>query len=58
MAKAPESVLVGSSLSIALNASGFGLQPRNRGFSDGETLDLGRHRLRFMETPTCITGTR
>jgi flavorubredoxin len=51
IAKAPESVLVGSSLSIALNASGFGLHTRTRGFSDGETLDLGRHRLRFMETP-------
>jgi flavorubredoxin len=51
MAQAPDSVLVGSALSISLNASGFGLHTRTRGFRDGDTLDLGRHRLRFMETP-------
>ena len=52
MAAAPGSELVGSALSIQLNAYGFGLAPeRVRGFTDGETLDLGRHRLRFLETP-------
>ena len=51
MAQAPESQLVGSALSIILNASGFGLQTRTRGFTDGETLELGSHRLRFLETP-------
>lgn len=51
MAQAPQSQLVGSALSIILNASGFGLQTRTRGFTDGETLELGRHRLRFLETP-------
>lgn len=48
---APESELIGSLLSIQLNASGFGLTERVRGFRDGETLDLGKHKLRFVETP-------
>ncbi len=51
MSQAKDSVLIGSALSIALNASGFGLQTRTCGFRDGETLDLGEHKLRFMETP-------
>jgi flavorubredoxin len=51
MSRAPGSQLVGSALSIALNAAGFGLHERTRGFRDGETLELGRHRLRFLETP-------
>jgi flavorubredoxin len=48
---APEAELVGSALSIQLNARGFGVTSRVRGFQDGETLELGRHTLRFMETP-------
>jgi flavorubredoxin len=51
MTRAKDSELVGSVLSITLNASGFGLQTRTRGFRDGESLDLGAHKLRFMETP-------
>ncbi len=51
MAQAPESQLVGSALSIMLNASGFGLHTRTEGFTDGQALDLGKHRLRFLETP-------
>jgi flavorubredoxin len=51
MAQAPSAELVGSAMSIGLNAVGFGVQHRVRGFADGETLDLGRHRLRFLETP-------
>jgi flavorubredoxin len=43
--------LVGSDLSIALNAKGFGVPHRTLGMRDGDTLDLGRHRLRFLETP-------
>jgi flavorubredoxin len=43
--------LVGSALSIQLNARGFGVTERVRGFKDGETLALGRHTLRFLETP-------
>ena len=51
MSQAMDSELVGSELSIALNARGFGLHTRTRGFRDGDTLDLGAHKLRFMETP-------
>ena len=51
MADAPGAELVGSALSVQLNASGFGVHERVRGFKDGETLELGRHTLRFLETP-------
>jgi flavorubredoxin len=51
MAEAPQSELNGSMLSIQLNAFGFGITERVRGFRDGETLDLGKHKLRFLETP-------
>src|SRR4051794_38190404 len=51
MAEAKGSELVGSALSIALNAPGFGVMNRVRGFQDGERLELGQHTLRFMETP-------
>ena len=51
MTEAKDAELVGSALSIALNARGFGVHERVRGFQDGETLDLGRHKLRFLETP-------
>jgi flavorubredoxin len=51
MADAPQAELVGSALSIALNARGFGVSERIRGFTNDETLELGRHTLRFMETP-------
>jgi flavorubredoxin len=51
MAEATSAELVGSAMSIGLNAVGFGVQHRVRGVTDGETLDLGRHRLRFLETP-------
>jgi len=50
-AEAPESTLVGSALSVGLNLSGWDYQGKVQGFADGETLDLGRHRLRFIETP-------
>jgi flavorubredoxin len=51
MRDAPKSQLVGSELSIVLNARGFGLQTRTRGFTDGQKLQLGSHKLRFLETP-------
>ncbi len=51
MQKAPRAELIGSALSIQLNATGFGLSERVRGFTDGERLELGRHTLRFLETP-------
>jgi flavorubredoxin len=43
--------LVGSALSIQLNARGFGAEKRALGFEDGQTLELGKHTLRFLETP-------
>ena len=51
LAGAPQAELVGSALSIQLNARGFGVHDRVRGCMDGETLELGRHTLRFLETP-------
>jgi flavorubredoxin len=51
MRDAPGAELVGSALSIQVNARGFGLTERVRGFEDGQTLSLGRHTLRFLETP-------
>jgi flavorubredoxin len=51
MAEARSSQLVGSRLSIMLNAYGFGIQARTLGFTDGDRLELGRHKLRFLETP-------
>jgi flavorubredoxin len=51
MADAPGAELVGSDMSIILNASGFGVHERVRGFRDGDKLELGRHTLRFLETP-------
>ena len=51
MAEAKQSELIGSALSIGLNAYGFGLTERVRGFTDGEKLELGKHTLRFLETP-------
>jgi flavorubredoxin len=51
MKEAPKSELIGSLLSIQLKAIGFGLADRACGFRDGETLDLGTHKLVFLETP-------
>lgn len=51
MAEAPSAELVGSDMSIILNSSGFGMHERVRSFRDGEKLELGRHTLRFLETP-------
>src|SRR4051812_22229229 len=51
MREAPNAELVGSALSIQLNARGFGVTDRVRGFEDGQTMSLGRHTLRFLETP-------
>ena len=51
LAEAPDAQLVGSALSIQLNARGFGAEERALGFMDGQTLELGKHTLRFLETP-------
>jgi len=48
---APESTLVGSALSVDLNLGGWSYRGKTWGFRDGELLDLGTHKLRFLETP-------
>jgi flavorubredoxin len=50
-AGAPGSTLIGSAMSIGLNLEGWDFQGATQGFADGQVLDLGRHRLRFLETP-------
>ena len=49
--EAPSARVVGSHLSIQLNARGFGKGERADGYLDGQVLDLGKHRLRVVETP-------
>ena len=53
MAEAPNAQLVGCDLSAVLSLSSFGFTcaDRVRGVRDGDTIDLGRHSLRFLETP-------
>jgi flavorubredoxin len=51
LAEAPGSTLVGSALSAGLNLAGWDYRGKVQGVSDGETLELGTHRLRFLETP-------
>jgi flavorubredoxin len=48
---APDSTLACSALSNALNLSGWNFGGRVEGHVDGEVIDLGRHKLRFLETP-------
>lgn len=48
---APDSTLVGSALSVDLNLSGWSYRGKTQGLREGEVLDLGRHKLRFLETP-------
>ena len=51
LSEAPRAQLIGSDLSIILNARGFGVAHAVRGFRDGDVLHLGEHTLRFLETP-------
>jgi flavorubredoxin len=48
---APGSTLACSALSVGLNLSGWNYGGRVEGHSDGEVIDLGDHKLRFLETP-------
>jgi flavorubredoxin len=48
---APGSALACCDLSVALNLSGWNYQGRVEGHREGEDIDLGRHKLRFLETP-------
>jgi flavorubredoxin len=49
--EAPESELVGSDFSINGNLRGWMYSGRLLGVRDGDDLDLGRHKLHFLETP-------
>ena len=48
---APDSTLACSDLSVALNLSGWNYSGRVEGHTDGEVIDLGKRKLRFLETP-------
>ena len=51
VAEAPEAVLVCSDVGAGINLSGWDYRGPVKGVRDGERIDLGRHRLRFLETP-------
>jgi flavorubredoxin len=51
VAGAPNSALACSELSAVLNLSGWSYQGRVEGRRDADVIDLGTHRLRFLETP-------
>jgi flavorubredoxin len=51
VAEAPQSTLVASALSVGVNLQGWPYDGKVQGFQEGDLLDLGRHKLRFLETP-------
>lgn len=53
MAQAPQAQVVGCQLSaqMNLNSFDFACQHRVLGKLDGDVIDLGKHKLRFLETP-------
>ena len=48
---APHSTLACSAMSAILNLSGWNYSGRVEGHTEGEVIDLGKHKLRFLETP-------
>jgi flavorubredoxin len=48
---APDSALACSAASVTLNLSGWNYAGRVEGHEDGDVIDLGHHKLRFLETP-------
>jgi flavorubredoxin len=48
---APDSTLACCELSAVLNLSGWRYEGRVEGHREGEIIDLGKHKLRFLETP-------
>jgi flavorubredoxin len=48
---ARDSALACSAASVQLNLSGWNCAGRVEGHQDGDVIDLGEHRLRFLETP-------
>ena len=51
VAEAPEAVLVCSLTGGRINLANWDYSGPVRGVQDGDVVDLGRHRLRFLETP-------
>ncbi len=51
VAEAPDSVLVASEIGAKVNLAHWNYKGAVKGMRDGDVLDLGRHRLRFLETP-------
>jgi flavorubredoxin len=51
LAEAPRSTLVASALGADANLAHWGYRGPVKGMRDGDLLELGRHRLRFLETP-------
>jgi flavorubredoxin len=49
--EAPGSTLACSALSVELNLRGWNYRGRVEGHRDGEVIDLGERKLRFLETP-------
>jgi flavorubredoxin len=49
--EAPEAVLACSEAGAILNLTQWDYSGPVQGFRDGETIDLGEHKLRFLETP-------
>src|SRR5947208_13660770 len=48
---APDAPLACSAASVQLNLSGWNYTGRVEGHEDGDVIDLGHHKLRFLETP-------
>jgi flavorubredoxin len=51
LAEAPQSTLVASELGAGVNLGHWGYKGPVKGMREGDVLALGRHRLRFLETP-------
>ena len=49
--ESPGSVLIASEIGAAVNLAHWNYTGPVKGMRDGQVLDLGRHRLRFLETP-------
>jgi flavorubredoxin len=51
LADAPNSVLVASEVGASVNLANWNYRGAVKGMREGQSLDLGAHRLRFLETP-------
>src|SRR5215212_671375 len=51
LAESPQSILAASELEAAVNLNHWGYKGAAKGMRDGDTLALGTHQVRFLETP-------